>query len=299
MEHNKPIVVSLGEILWDMLPSGKRAGGAPVNFTYHATKHGADGYSISAVGEDPFGDELAQAVQQTGIRSILQRNAYPTGRAEVALIDGIPEWTIVKNVAWDHITLTEELIELVQQADAICFGSLACRSQESHDTIIALLQHARRDSLRYYDINIRGDHYSKELIDEQLRLATVFKVNDEELVLLRTLFGLSGSDEEVCTWFMNTYNLDYLILTAGAEYSTIWSKRGEHSTINTPKVQVADTIGAGDSFSGAFTMGILQGASLRDAHKVAVNTAAFVCTNDGAWPAYPEQIEDYVDEQGL
>lgn len=299
MKHNKPVVVSLGEILWDMLPSGKRAGGAPVNFAYHATKHGADGYSISAVGEDPFGDELAQAVQQTGIKSILQRNAYPTGRAEVALIDGIPEWTIVKNVAWDHITLTEELIELVQQADAICFGSLACRSQESHDTIIALLQQARRDSLRYYDINIRGDHYSKELIDEQLRLATVFKVNDEELVLLRTLFGLTGSDEEVCTWFMNTYNLDYLILTAGAEYSTIWSKSGESSTINTPKVQVADTIGAGDSFSGAFTMGILQGASLRDAHKDAVNTAAFVCTNDGAWPAYPEQIEDYVGEQGL
>lgn len=299
MEHNTPVVVSLGEILWDMLPSGKRAGGAPVNFAYHATKHGADGYSISAVGEDPFGDELAQAVQQTGIKSILQRNAYPTGRAEVALIDGIPEWTIVKNVAWDHITLTEELIELVQQADAICFGSLACRSQESHDTIIALLQQARRDSLRYYDINIRGDHYSKELIDEQLRLATVFKVNDEELVLLRTLFGLTGSDEEVCTWFMNTYNLDYLILTAGAEYSTIWSKSGESSTIKTPKVQVADTIGAGDSFSGAFTMGILQGASLRDAHKDAVNTAAFVCTNDGAWPAYPEQIEDYVGEQGL
>lgn len=299
MEHNTPVVVSLGEILWDMLPSGKRAGGAPVNFAYHATKHGADGYSISAVGEDPFGDELAQAVQQTGIKSILQRNAYPTGRAEVALIDGIPEWTIVKNVAWDHITLTEELIELVQQADAICFGSLACRSQESHDTIIALLQQARRDSLRYYDINIRGDHYSKELIDEQLRLATVFKVNDEELVLLRTLFGLTGSDEEVCTWFMNTYNLDYLILTAGAEYSTIWSKSGESSTIKTPKVQVADTIGAGDSFSGAFTMGILLGASLRDAHKDAVNTAAFVCTNDGAWPAYPEQIEDYVGEQGL
>lgn len=299
MENQKPVVVSLGEILWDMLPSGKRAGGAPVNFAYHATMHGAEGYSISAVGEDPFGDELAQAVEHTGIHSVLQRNAYPTGRAEVALIDGIPEWTIVKNVAWDHITLTEDLIDLVQRADAICYGSLACRNKESHDTIITLLQHSRPNTLRYYDINIRGDHYSKELIDEQLRLATVFKVNDEELVLLRELFRLTGNDEDVCQWFIKTYALDYLILTAGAEYSTIWSKDGECSTLKTPRVEVADTIGAGDSFSGAFTTSILRGAALREAHKTAVNTAAFVCTHDGAWPKYPEHIEDYVAEQGL
>lgn len=296
MPNTKPIVLSLGEILWDMIPSGKRAGGAPVNFTYHATMNGADGYSISAIGEDELGDELKAAVDKTGIKSILQRNAYPTGRADVKLENGIPEWTIVKDVAWDHIALTQELIDLVDKADAICYGSLACRMPESHDTIMKLLKHSRPETLRYYDINIRGDHYSKELIEEQLAEASVFKLNDDELVLLRTMFSLTGTDEEACQWFMDTFHLDYVILTAGSHFSTILSKDGEKSTLPTPRVEVADTIGAGDSFSGAFTINILLGRSLAEAHRAAVNTAAFVCTQDGAWPAYPESMPDYVAE---
>lgn len=297
MSNNKPVVLSLGEILWDMLPSGKRAGGAPVNFTYHAMMNGAEGYSISAVGEDELGDELIRTVEATGVKAVLQRNAYPTGRAEVTLKgDGVPEWTIVKDVAWDHITLTQDLIDLVRQADAICFGSLACRSQESHDTIMQLLRLSRPDTLRYYDINIRGDHYSKELIDEQLKLATVFKVNDEELVLLREMFGITGTDEEACRWFLDTYDLDYVILTGGSKFSMIMSKDGEQSKLPTPHVTVADTVSAGDSFSGTFTIGILLGRSLQEAHRAAVNTAAFVCTQHGAWPEYPDVMPDYLGD---
>ncbi|MDF7664142.1 carbohydrate kinase [Bifidobacterium sp. ESL0763] len=294
----KPIVVSLGELLWDMLPGGKRAGGAPVNFAYHAAMNGAEGHAISAVGEDELGDELIEATKESGVDSIIQRNAWPTSTVEVMLKNGIPEYTIVKGVAWDHILYTRELIAMVERADAICYGTLALRSQESHDTIIELLKHAKPTSMRFFDINIRGDHYSKELIDELLGYATVFKINDAELLLLQDMFDIRGtSDEQACQWFMDRYGLSYVILTAGATFSTIVAKDGESSTLDTPRVDVVDTVGAGDSFSGTFTSKVLTGSSLAEAHRAAVNTAAFVCTQNGAWPTYPERIPDYLAEE--
>ncbi|WEV73550.1 carbohydrate kinase [Bifidobacterium sp. ESL0798] len=291
----KPIVVSLGELLWDMLPTGKRAGGAPVNFAYHAAMNGAEGHAISAVGEDPLGDELVEAIKKSGVESIVQRNAWPTSTVEVALKNGIPEYTIIKGVAWDHILYTRELIAMVEKADAICYGTLALRSQESHDTIVELLKHAKPTAMKFFDINIRGDHYSKELIEELLGYATVFKINDAELLLLRDMFDIRGtSDEEACNWFMEQYNLNYVILTGGSTFSTIIAKDGESSTLDTPRVDVVDTVGAGDSFSGTFTAKVLTGSSLVDAHRAAVNTAAYVCTQNGAWPQYPENIPDYL-----
>ncbi|MCO6558451.1 MAG: carbohydrate kinase [Bifidobacterium sp.] len=293
----KPIVVSLGELLWDMLPTGKRAGGAPVNFAYHAAMNGAEGHAISAVGEDPLGDELVEAIKKSGVESIVQRNAWPTSTVEVALKNGIPEYTIIKGVAWDHISYTRELIEMVEKADAICYGTLALRSQESHDTIVELLKHAKPTAMKFFDINIRGDHYSKDLINELLGYATVFKINDAELLLLRDMFDIRGtSDEEACNWFMEKYNLNYVILTGGSTFSTIIAKDGESSTLDTPRVDVVDTVGAGDSFSGTFTAKVLTGSSLVDAHRAAVNTAAYVCTKNGAWPQYPETIPDYLGE---
>lgn len=293
----KPFVLSLGELLWDMLPGGKRAGGAPVNFIYHAAMNGAEGYSVSAVGEDPLGDELEQATKAAGITSVLQRNAWPTSTVDVELSNGIPEYTIVKNVAWDHLLLTTELLDLVTKADAICYGTLGLRSPESHATIVELLKYAKPGAMKFFDINIRSDFYSKELIEELLGFATVFKLNDAELLMLRDLFDIPGdTDEEACRWFLDTFNLDYIILTGGSTFSTITARGGEVSTLSTPHVEVADTVGAGDSFSGTFTAKILTGASLAEAHRAAVNTAAYVCTASGAWPAYPEEgIPDYLN----
>ena len=165
---SKPIVIALGEILWDMLPTGKRAGGAPVNFAYHASQNGAESYAISAVGNDELGAELLNDAHRAGINTLVQTNEYPTGTVAVALTNGIPEYTIVQNVAWDHIGYTDELAEAVSKADAICFGTLGLRSQESHDTIIKLLQHAKEGALKFFDINLRANFYSKELIEELL-----------------------------------------------------------------------------------------------------------------------------------
>lgn len=295
----QPIVVSLGEILWDMLPEGKRAGGAPVNFTYHASQNGVVGRSISAVGNDSLGDELDAAVKNAGIDAILQRNDYPTGTVGVTLNDGIPTYEIVQGVAWDHIALSDELIEAVSQADAVCYGSLACRDKESHDTILELLKHTKPGALKYYDINIRADFFSKELIEEQLKAATVFKINDDELEILRPMFGIEGTDEEACAWFIKNFDLDYMILTGGSRFSITMSKNGESSRVNTPRVPVKDTVGAGDAFSGAFTSEILKGTPLHEAHVYACNVAAYVCTQAGAWPKYPETIPNYVQQQGL
>ena len=295
-----PIVLSLGELLWDMLPSGKRAGGAPVNFAYHAMKNGTEGWAISAVGEDELGDELIAKANEAGINTVIQRNAWPTSTVEVALKNGIPEYTIVKGVAWDHILYTRQLIDVVSKADAVCFGTLGLRSPESHDTIVELLKHTKEGALKFFDINLRANFYSNELIEELLGYANIFKINDEELIIMRDMFSIPEcNDEEACKWFIDRFDLEYTILTGGATFSTITAKNGEVSTLLTPHVEVADTVGAGDSFSGSFTGKLLSGAPLREAHRAAVNTAAYVCTKEGGWPTYPaEGVPDYLAEAG-
>lgn len=288
MEKNQPVIVGIGELLWDVLPTGKRAGGAPVNFVYHATQMGAEGYAISAVGNDVSGTEIIQELDKNHIiSSYISTVEYPTGSVMVELKDGIPTYTIIEGVAWDHIPLTQSSIELMKRADAVCFGTLAQRSSESRETLRTLLSYMDKEALRFFDINIRQSYYSKELIESLLELANVFKINDEELELLRPMFGLEGTTDEVCHALIRQYDLRYLILTAGAEFSTIYSPT-ETSTLPTPKVKVADTVGAGDSFSGAFVYSVLTGKSLREAHQKAVEVAAFVCTQNGAWPAYPK-----------
>lgn len=284
-EKRKVSVVGIGELLWDVFPDQKKAGGAPINFVYHATQMGAEGTAISAVGNDVFGTEIVMQLEKNGICNSIEKVEHPTGSVLVELDNGSPTYTIIEHVAWDYLPLTQQAIELVKKADAICFGTLAQRAPVSHETIATLLSYARKDALRFFDINIRQHYYSKELIEASLEKANVFKLNDEELILLRPMFQLEGSDEEVCRWFMRQYNLRYLVLTGGSVFSTIYSET-EESTLPTPKVSVADTVGAGDSFSGAFIYSILTGKSLQEAHQKAVDIAAFVCTQQGAWPEY-------------
>ena len=173
------------------------------------------------------------------------------------------------------------------------------RTSEKVDFLTELLKHTKPGAMKFFDINLRGDHYSKELIEELLKAATVFKINDEELLLLRDMFDIRGtSGEDASRWFIEEFGLDYVILTAGSAYSTIISRKGEVSTLDTPHVEVNDTVGAGDSFSGTFTARILLGDTLAEAHRKAVNTAAYVCTQAGAWPQYPAEMPDYLAEIG-
>jgi fructokinase len=271
-----------------MFPGGKKAGGAPVNLVYHASRLGAEGYAISAVGNDAFGREILRELDKNHIGHCIETIGHPTGSVKVELTDGIPAYTITESVAWDYIPPAQEAIALVKRADAICFGTLAQRSPVSRDTISALLAYAQENTLRFFDINLRQHYYSKELIEACLEKANAFKINDEELEVIAPMFGRKGNADAICRWFMDTCRLRYLILTEGSKCSTIYGE-GEKSSIPTPEVTVADTVGAGDAFSGAFVYSILTGGSLREAHQKAVDIAAYVCTKNGAWPPYPDK----------
>jgi len=285
MVTSKPIVVGIGELLWDIFPTGKRAGGAPANFVYHASALGAQGIAVSAVGEDALGREILTELDSNHISHLCAKVPYPTGTVQVTLHNGQPSYEIVENVAWDHIPLTQEGIDILKSADAVCFGSLALRSKESRQTILSLLDAAPLNALRFFDVNLRQHYYSKELIEQLLQKTNIFKINDEELEVLAQLFHLNGDEHAKCRTLLDTYHLTYVVLTAGDKYSTIYGT-DEMSRMETPRVQVADTVGAGDAFSGAFVAGLLAGKTLRKAHEQAVETAAFVCTKTGAWPAY-------------
>ena len=281
---NSPLIIGIGELLWDMLPSGKRIGGAPVNFVYHATKQGALGYAISAIGNDALGKELLNELKENGIKHCLTHSPYPTGTVRVTLTDGIPSYEIVENVAWDHIQASDEAVGLIRKADAVTFGTLSMRHQDSRKTIETLLSFAPAGALKFFDINLRGKYYSRELIHSLLSKANAFKINDEELKVLIAMFGLPDREDNACLEMINRYSLRYLVLTAGDKYSAVYTPY-EKSFLPTPKVEVVDTVGAGDSFSGAFVYGILTGKSVPEAHETAVRTAAFVASHAGAWAA--------------
>ncbi|HHU97191.1 MAG: carbohydrate kinase [Bacteroidota bacterium] len=281
--RKKPVIIGIGELLWDVLPTGKKAGGAPVNFAYHASRCGVESYAISAVGNDSLGDEILQEIEGIGIGYLIERVDYPTGTVLVKLKAGIPDYTITEGVAWDYIPLTEEMKQLAKRADAVCFGTLAQRLEISRETIQALLSYVHEDAYRILDVNIRQHYYSKEIIESSLRKCNVFKINDDELLMMKKLFNVEGTnDTDVCLKFVEAFSLKFLILTAGAEYSTIFTP-DDLSHIKTPKVTVVDTVGAGDSFTGAFISSILQNKTLAEAHQTAVDKAAFVCTQAGAW----------------
>ena len=281
--NKRPIIIGIGELLWDMLPTGKKAGGAPINFVYHASRLGAESYAISAVGNDLLGDEIMSEIESANIRHVIERVNFPTGTVLVKLKDGLPDYTIIENVAWDHIPITEQIEELAKKTDAICFGTLAQRNNTSRKTIMTMLSLVPEESFRIFDINIRQNFYSKGIINDSLKVSNVFKINDDELKLLKELYGMQQAEEnELCQWFVKEFDLKFMILTAGSAYSKVFTSE-TYSYIETPKVKVADTVGAGDAFTGAFISSILDGKQLSEAHNSAVDRAAFVCTKNGAW----------------
>ncbi len=280
---NRPIIAGIGELLWDMFPTGKKAGGAPVNFAYHAAGSGAESYAISAIGNDELGEEIMDLINGIGINHLIAKVGYPTGTVKVELSQGVPSYTITEEVAWDYIPLTTSIKEVARKVDAVCFGTLAQRSTTSRETIRKFLSLVPRESFRILDINLRPPFYSPGLIEESIKQCNILKLNDDELDTLKEIFPIDASDnQDACKLLMDTYNLKYLILTAGADYSMIFSSAST-SFVETPKVDVVDTVGAGDSFTGAFITSLLAGETLEKAHRTAVNRAAAVCTVAGAW----------------
>ena len=289
----KRYVVGLGEVLWDVLPEGKKLGGAPANFAYHAGQFlGSDNtIAISAVGDDKLGEETLKALLDHDLNDLMPQVPYPTGTVQVQLDEQcIPTYDIKENVAWDNIPFDEDIQQIARSCRAVCFGSLAQRNIVSRETIHKFLDLTPADCVKIFDINLRQQFYTKEIIKESLQRCNILKINDEELVLIGRMFGYPGLDiENKCWLILGKYNLDMLVLTCGTNGSYVFTP-GQMSFQETPKVQVADTVGAGDSFTGSFCAAILSGKPVTEAHKLAVEVSAYVCTQNGAMPTMPAEL---------
>lgn len=276
-------VAGIGELLWDVLPSGKQLGGAPFNFAYHAKQAGCKSYVISAIGKDDLGREILEKAVQLEIHNeYIQSNNYPTSTVTVSLDNnGHPDYTIHENVAWDNMIWLSDMNELSEKLDAVCFGSLAQRNPVSAGTIYSFLEAVKPSCLKVFDINLRQQYYNKENINKSLQLTNVLKLNDEELPVLSEYFKLTGNVIDQLNLLIKTFNLEYIVYTMGSKGSIIIT-HGEYSVMEAPKVKVRDTVGAGDAFTATFTAGLLQKKSLTEIHKKATEVAAVVCTQIGA-----------------
>ncbi len=297
-------IVGLGEILFDCLPDGKKLGGAPANFAYHASQFGLNGIAVSAIGDDEDGREIVDILKNQGANSHLETVAFPTGTVQVTLSgNGIPQYDICLGVAYDNIPWTPAIEEIAKNARAVCFGSLAQRTAVTRETVQKFLDTMPQlGTLKVFDINLRQQWYSKEVIEESLNRCNVLKLNDEEISLVSSILDLKAVPtptdeqplqltdfEDQCRDIMRIYDLQMIILTCGTNGSYVFHEDGV-SFQPTPKVKVADTVGAGDSFTGSFVACVLNGKPIAEAHKTAVQVSAFVCSQNGAMPQIPEEL---------
>jgi fructokinase len=286
--------VGIGEVLWDLLPAGQQLGGAPANFAHHARSLGAEACVITRVGEDNLGCEILRRFKETQIADgVVQIDSgKPTGTVGVTLGEGgLPQYTIREDVAWDWLRPTSDAHDAVRRADAICFGSLAQRGEISRATIQKLVAATRADALRIFDVNLRQHYYSREVIEQSLRLANVLKLNDHELSILGGMFGTEATERKQIQQLAAQFDLQLVALTRGPQSSLIYQDGWWSESISEP-VRVVDTVGAGDAFTAALTMGLLNRMDIDIIHALAAQVASFVCAHAGATPALPGFLRD-------
>ncbi len=287
-----PVLVGLGEILWDLLPNGRQLGGAPANFAYHARSLGAEARLVTRVGNDALGDLTREKLAGLGLPGDgLQIDpVLPTGTAGVVVApDGQPQFTIHEPAAWDALELTDGARKAVTDADAVCFGTLGQRDPRSRATLRALVAAAPRPALRILDLNLRQEYYSPALIQESLALASVLKLNEAELARLQELLGLPGDTRSQIAALAEKHQLRAVACTRGADGSLLYAagRWSEHPGV---QVEVVDTVGAGDAFTAAMTLGLLAGWDLDEVTRRAIDLATFVCTQPGATPPVPAAL---------
>ena len=285
-------VVGLGEILWDLLPAGKQVGGAPANFAYHAHVLGADACLVSRVGSDAFGSEIRSKCGSLALdcRCLQADKRHPTGTVDVAVdAQGNPQYIIHENVAWDFITAGPDVLELAARTDAVCFGSLCQRSPVSRNAIQSFLKATRPECLRVFDVNFRQSYYNLDTIEESLKVATVLKLNDQELPVLAKLLSITGSGATAVSKLLDRYSLQMVALTRGQEGSALHM----HDCISSHagcQVNVADTVGASDAFTAALVMGMLRSFDLDKINDYANRLGSYICTRPEATPEVPSSV---------
>ena len=289
-------IVAVGEVLWDVLPSGPQLGGAPANFAYHARALGADARLVTRVGRDPLGDRVLDRFRQLNlpVDAVQVDPGLATGTVEVALdAHGHPRYTIRTGVAWDAIEADAAALALARQADAVCFGSLAQRSEASRRSIRALVAASKPGAFRVFDVNLRAPFVDRDVVAESLGLANVLKLNDDELPELARMFGLSPEPADVratIAGLARCFGLSLIALTRGKAGSLLMADGVWSDHPGGAAVKVADTIGAGDSFTAALVVGLLMGRPLEEVNRHANDVAAYVCSQPGATPPLPDSL---------
>lgn len=290
----KPIVVSIGEILWDVLPTGRVLGGAPANVAWHASQLGADSRIVSAVGTDSLGEEILRSLEGRGLDGgcVAQLPDRPTSTVE-AMVDanGVATYVIHPGVAWDFLPVVEEAVSAVRRAKAVNFGSLAQRGEAGRRAVQTLVDHAPAGCLRVFDINLRPGSVSREVLHAGFARSDLVKVNSEELLFLADLFDWPGKAMSVLDSLLACYPcIAHVVVTRGGE-GAWWKTREAFLEGMAPSVKVADTIGAGDSFTAAAMMGLLAGMPPAEIMEAALEISAFVCGCIGATPVLPDRLK--------
>ena len=290
-------VVGIGEVLWDLLPSGPQLGGAPANFAFHANQLGADARVITRVGNDAPGRAILQRLEEMKIQDgVVQKDdLLPTGTATVVLDgNGVPQFIISSNVAWDNLGQTAEALEIARQADAVCFGSLAQRSDAAALTIQQLIAATSRTCLRVFDVNLRQGFFTRKVVEQSLEIANLVKMNEPELEALSTMFELSGNTIQKIEQLSRQFDLRLVALTRG-ENGSLLCQSGRCTNMPGGQVNVVDTVGAGDAFTAALVMGLLNRFDLEEVHQIAAEVAGFVCSHSGATPVLPAHLRTTFD----
>lgn len=285
-----PLVVGIGEVLWDLLDSGKVLGGAPANFAYHAAQQGGDGIIVSAVGRDDYGNEIIQELADKGLSTdyIAVSEAHPTGTVSVTLHHGKPSYSIHAPVAWDYIKWRPELETLAGQANCICFGSLAQRNVVSADAVHRFVAAAKADCLKIFDVNFRQDFFNRHIIDKSLITADILKISDEELPLIRNMFSLPADEKSAIVQLIKHFDLQAVLLSCGHNGSRFYSKTEFFAVPAVDCGPKVDTVGCGDAFTAAFAVALLAGKIPLAAMEHASRVAGLVCSSRGATPPIPE-----------
>ncbi|MCP9495767.1 MAG: PfkB family carbohydrate kinase [Pyrinomonadaceae bacterium MAG19_C2-C3] len=294
MNSNQKIVVGTGELLWDVLPEGRRLGGAPANFAYHATTLGNRGIIASRVGVDARGAEAVEELSNRDVETLyVQRDAtHRTGSVEVALdASGQASYNIRSSVAWDFLEWSEAWQKLARETDAVCWGTLAQRAAQSRRTINSFLNATPTKALRIFDVNLRQSFFSAEVVDESLKQANVVKLNHEELPCVLNTLDLHNDNQSIkgrARALLERYELNIVCITRGANGSVIIGEHDmdEHAGF---AVKVVDTIGAGDAFTAALADGLLRGLSIKEINEGANRLGAHVASQTGAMPAFDKK----------
>jgi len=293
----RPLVVGLGELLWDLFPKGKQLGGAPANFAYITALLGDSGMVASRVGDDRLGQEALWHLKSSGLDvSRIQRDPiHPTGTVKVEVdLRGQPEYHISKNVAWDFLEFSEDWISLARATHAVCFGSLAQRNSVSRATIRAFLSALPSFAIGIFDVNLRQSYFSGDLLRDSARHATILKLNHEEfprfLDLLRCpLKGSERSDIFAARWLCRELGIRLVCITRGPAGSALITAESHHEHPGF-SVKIADTVGAGDAFTAALVHHALRGSSLAAMNVAANRMGAWVASQEGAMPAADPEI---------